>query len=78
MMAEENVAGTNLLAQAVKQLNETDAKGAVGQIKSFIVLIQANDRSIAKIQKHSQELLKEVTKLTAAGGLSAERFATED
>jgi hypothetical protein len=77
MMAEENVAGTNLLAQAVKQLNETDAKGAVGQIKSFIVLIQSNDKKIAAIQKHSQELLKEVTKLTAAGGLSAERFAGE-
>jgi hypothetical protein len=74
-MSDESLAGSNLLAEAVKQLNEKDAQGAVGQIKSLIKLVQSNDEKIAKLQEHNKELLKEVQKHAAAGGLSADRFA---
>jgi len=66
---------STLLAKAVKELNEKDAEGAVSKIKMHIKLVQVNDREITKLQKSNSDLLKEVTKLTAAGGLSTERFA---
>jgi hypothetical protein len=68
---------SDLLAKAVKELNEKDAEGAVGQIKTLIKLVQTNDKAIAKLQKHSTELLKQVGVLTAAGGLTIDRFAAE-
>ena len=42
----------NLLEKAVQEMNETDAKGAVGQIKNLIRGINANDEKIAVLVKH--------------------------
>lgn len=73
----ETPLASDLLAKAVKELNEKDQDGAVGQIKTLIKLVQTNDKEIAKLQKSNADLLKDVTKLTAAGALSVQRFAGE-
>jgi phage shock protein A len=65
----------SLLEKAVKELNEKDAEGAVAKIKTLVKLVQTNDGEISKLQDSNKELLKEVQKLTAAGGLSPARFA---
>lgn len=64
----------DLLGKAVKELNEKDAEGAVAKIKVQVKLVQANNAQIEVLQKNNQELLKEIGKLTAAGGLRADQF----
>lgn len=63
-----------LLQKAVKELNEKDAEGAVAKIKMHIKLVQKNNEEIAKLQDSNKELLKEVQKLSCAGGLKASDF----
>lgn len=75
MTEETTPLASTLLAKAVKELNETDATGAVGQMKTLIKLVQTNDKKVVEIQKSTTELLKQLGKLSDAGGLTAERFA---
>jgi len=65
----------NLLEKAVQEMNETDAKGAVGQIKNLIRGINANDEKIAVLVKHNDDLKKQINKLVSKGGLTADKFA---
>lgn len=69
-MSEET--SPSLLAKAVKELNESDASGAVQKIKTLVKLVQANNTEVEKLQKSNRELLQEVQKLNAAGGLTVE------
>lgn len=64
----------SLLVKAVKEINEKDAEGAVGEIKTLIKLITSNDKTIAKYMKSNEELKSKITKLVSVGGLSAQSF----
>lgn len=70
----ETTTQETLLQKAVKELNEKDAEGAVAKIKMHVKLVQANNEAIAKLQDSNKELLKEVQKLSGAGGLKASDF----
>ena len=52
-----------LLTKAVKEINERDAEGAVGEIKTLIKLISSNDKTIAKYMKSNEDLKSKITKL---------------
>ena len=66
---------SSLLAKAVKEINESDAEGAVGEIKTLVKLVIANNKKMEVLQKNSTELMGKIQKLSAAGGLKAEAFA---
>ena len=73
-MTDTPLAST-LLQKAVEELNERDAEGAVGQIKTLMKLVLSNDAEVEKLQASSKELKGKISELAGAGALSASKFA---
>ena len=65
---------TDLISKAITEINEKDKEGLVSKIKMHVKLIMKNNEEIKKLKDSNEGLVKAITDLASAKGLSVDDF----